>query len=81
MTWAKGAFRRFSVDIHVPDWHPDLLSRFDAAEYVGHIARSGQQSLLQYTNSHVGLCLWRTRVGQVHANMKERDFFGEVVAE
>ncbi len=81
MTWAEGAFRRFSVDIHVPDWHPELLSRFDAAEYVGHIARSGQQSLLQYTNSHVGLCLWRTSVGQMHANMKERDFFGEVVAE
>ena len=80
-TWFQHAYRRFSVDIHVPDWHPDLLSRFDAAEYVGHIARAGHQSLLQMANSHVGLCLWRTRVGQRHANMGPRDFFGEVVAE
>lgn len=79
--WARTAFRRFSVDIHVPDWHPDLLGHFDAAEYVGHIASAGHQSLLQMANSHVGLCLWNTAVGQKHANMGHHDFFGEVVAE
>ena len=79
--WPGETYRRYSVDIHVPDWHPDLLGRFDAREFVGNIARAGMQSFLMYTNSHVGLCLWRTQIGHMHANMHGRDFFGEVVGE
>ncbi len=78
--WPAGAYRRFSVDIHVPDWHPDLLSHFDPEAYVDCMVRAGAQSLLHYANSHVGLCLWRTRLGRRHQAMGERDFFGEVVA-
>jgi hypothetical protein len=79
--WPGSVYRRFSVDIHVPDWDPALLGRFDAAELVETLVRGGVQSHLQYTNSHVGLCLWKTKVGRRHAAMKDRDFFGEVVAE
>ncbi|OHB81285.1 MAG: hypothetical protein A2V98_02455 [Planctomycetes bacterium RBG_16_64_12] len=79
--WPDEVFRRCSVDIHVPDWAPALLSRFDGAEFVETLARGGVQSHLQYTNSHVGLCLWKTNVGKRHAAMKDRDFFDEVVAE
>ena len=79
--WPDQVYRRFSVDIHVPDWDPALLSHFDAARYVECMARAGNQSLLQYTNSHVGLCLWRTAIGQRHAALCDRDFFGEVVAQ
>jgi len=78
--WPDEVYRRFSVDIHVPDWDPALLSRFDGEEFVETLARDGGQSHLQYTNSHVGLCLWKTAVGKRHAAMKDRDFFGEVVA-
>ncbi|MCL5999544.1 MAG: alpha-L-fucosidase [Chloroflexi bacterium] len=80
--WPGQVYRRYSVDIHIPDWNPALLSNFDAAQYVGTIARGGALSLLHYTNSHVGLCLWNTKIGPRHANMpKGRDFFGEVVGE
>ena len=79
--WPDEVYRRSSVDIHVPDWNPALLSRFDAAEYVETLARGGVQSYLQMANSHVGLCLWKTKVGKPHAAMKGRDFVGEVVAE
>lgn len=79
--WPEGVCRRFSVDIHVPDWDPALLSKFDAKAYVECMVRAGNQSLLQYTNSHVGLCLWNTKVGKKHHNTGDRDFFGEVVAE
>jgi hypothetical protein len=74
-------YRRLLVDTHVPDWDPQLLACFDAADYVQTIARAGFQSLMQYANSHVGLCLWRTKVGQQHAAMKGRDYFGEVMQE
>lgn len=79
--WPSQTYRRFGVDMHVPDWDPQLLGSFNASAYVGNIARAGFQSVVQYTNSHVGLCLWNTSVGQKHANMHGRDFFGEVVTE
>lgn len=79
--WPAQVFRRVLVDTHVPDWHPDLLSRFDPADYVATIARAGFQSLMQYAISCAGLCLWRTKIGEMHRNMKGRDFFGEVMDE
>jgi len=77
--WPSKTYRRFSVDMHVPDWDPRLLGHFDPAEHVSTIVRGGFQSYMQMANSHVGLCLWRTKVGQMHGNMHGRDFFGEVV--
>jgi hypothetical protein len=79
--WPDESYRRFSVDIHVPDWDPALLSDFDAAQYVDCMARAGVQALIHYAKSHVGLCLWRTELSRMHGAMGERDFFGEVVAE
>ncbi len=78
--WPSRTFRRLLVDTHVPDWD-GLLTDFDVADYVGTIARAGFQALMQYANSHVGLSLWRTQIGQMHKGMKGRDYFGEVMAE
>jgi hypothetical protein len=69
------------VDTHVPDWDPRLLAKFDAAEYVHTIAQADFNSVMQYAKSHVGLCLWQSKVGPVDANMKGRDYFGEVMKE
>jgi hypothetical protein len=76
--WPSGTFRRLLVDTHIPDWD-DLLTDFDAADYVKTIADAGFQSLMQYANSHAGLCLWRTKLGQMHKGMRGRDYFGEVM--
>lgn len=78
--WPSQTYRRLLVDTHVPDWD-SLLASFDPADYVSTIARGNFQALMQYANSCVGLCLWRTKVGQMHAGMKGRDYFGEVMAE
>ena len=80
MEWPDQVFQRYSVDIHVPDWDPALLSRFDAEDYVSTIAQAGQRALVHYANSHVGLCLWQTDVGQRHRAMGDRDFLREVIA-
>lgn len=79
--WPGDVFRRYSVDMHVPDWSPDLLSRFDASQFIGLIAEGGAQSMMMMANSHTGLCVWRTKIGRMHANLRGRDFFGEVVSE
>jgi hypothetical protein len=80
VAWPSQTFRRLLVDTHVPDWD-GLLTEFDAEAYVERIANAGFQSLTQYANSHVGLCLWRTKLGQMHRGMRGRDYFGEVMAE
>jgi Hypothetical glycosyl hydrolase 6 len=77
--WPQGVYRRHLVDMHVPDWDPALLARFAPQAYVDTVAGAGVQSLMHYANSHVGLSLWRTRLGRTHAAMGERDWFGEVV--
>ena len=79
--WPDETYRRLLIDTHVPDWDPALLAKFDPVDYVNTIAKAGFQSFMQYANSHVGLSLWRTQLGQMHANMKGRDYFGEVMQE
>jgi hypothetical protein len=79
--WPEQVFRRYSVDMHVPDWSPELFSRFDASKFIGLIAEGGAQSMMMMANSHTGLCVWRTKIGRMHANLDGRDFFGEVVTE
>ena len=79
--WPSQTYRRLIVDMHVPDWDPVLLSRFDPEDYVRTIADAGFQSILHDAQSEVGLCLYPTKVGQMHAALKGRDFFGEVVAQ
>lgn len=79
MSWTPRALRRLLVDMHVPDWDPQLMGRFDPEHYVEVIAEAGVQSLMQYANSHVGLALWRSAIVPTHRAMGERDWFGEVV--
>jgi uncharacterized Zn-finger protein len=79
--WPGETYRRLLVDTHIPDWNAELLGRFDSADYVETIASAGFQCLMQYANSHAGLCLWRTAIGQMHRAMKGRDFFGEVMEQ
>lgn len=78
--WPSRTFRRLLVDTHVPDWD-GLLTEFDAKTYVDTVAEGGFQCLTQYANSHVGLCLWRTKLGQMHKGMRGRDYFGEVMEQ
>jgi hypothetical protein len=79
--WPGQVYRRLLVDNHVPDWDPVFLSRFDPVDYVKTVATAGFQALMQYAISDAGLCLWRSKIGQVHRGMKGRDYFAEVMDE
>lgn len=80
VAYPSRTFRRLLIDTHIPDWD-SLLTDFDPADYVKTVAGAGFQSLMQYANSHVGLCLWRTKLGEMHKAMRGRDFFGEVMEQ
>jgi hypothetical protein len=77
--WPDEVYRRSLVDMHVPDWDPALLSKFDANDLVKTIADAGFQSVMPYGNSCTGLTYWRSKIGQMNRNMHGRDFFGEYV--
>jgi hypothetical protein len=79
--WPGQRYNRILVDTHVPDWDPRLMANYNAASFVETLAGAGFQVVMQYANSLAGLCLWRTKVGQIHTGMNGRDYFGETVRE
>jgi hypothetical protein len=66
--------------MHIPDWDPRLLAKYDPAEMVRLYERAGVTSVMFYCQSHVGLCYWPTRTGRQHASLRGRDIVGEMLA-
>jgi len=78
-SWLGKHWRRVLVDMHIPDWDPAFLSQADPEKYVEMMVAGGATSAMVYTNSHVGLCYYPTKVGRMHRGLKGRDFFGSVL--
>ncbi len=64
--WYQNVYRRHLCDMHIDDWNPAFLSRFDPEEYVQNLKRAHLQSAMLYFQSHVGLCYYPTRSGKMH---------------
>lgn len=77
--WYQRGYRRMLVDMHIPDWDPAFLSKFDPAEMVRLYQEAGLTSVMFYCQSHVGLCYWPTRTGKMHAGLGGRDIVGETL--
>ena len=77
--WFQRGYRRMLVDMHIPDWDPAFLSKYDPAEMVRLYQRAGLTSIMFYVQSHVGLCYWPTTTGKMHAGLNGRDVVGETV--
>ncbi len=77
--WYQRCYRRVLVDMHIPDCDERFLARLDPAEYVETIASGGITSTMLYCVSHVGLALYPSKVGPVHAALRGKDFVGEVM--
>jgi len=74
------AFRRMLLDMHIPDWDPAFLSRYDPAQLAERYQRAGVAAVMLYCKSHVGLCYWPTPHGRVHSGLRGRDVVGELLA-
>ncbi|MCL5986172.1 MAG: alpha-L-fucosidase [Actinobacteria bacterium] len=72
---------RLLLDFHTPEWHPEILSRFDAKKIVEIVKKSSVDCLTFYAKDHYGHCYYNTKVGHKHKNMGDRDFLAEVIAE
>jgi hypothetical protein len=69
------------VDMHIADWHPGLLAKYDPARMVRLYAQAGLDAVMFYCQSHIGLCYWPTKSGKMHANLHGRDIVGEMLGE
>ncbi|MBL7176028.1 MAG: beta-galactosidase trimerization domain-containing protein [Desulfobacteraceae bacterium] len=77
--WFQESFRRNLVDMHIEDWDERFLSEYDPEKYVEMLTTANVNTAMIYANSHVGLCYWPTKSGQMHKNLKGRDILGEVI--
>lgn len=72
-------YRRTLLDMHIPDWDPAFLSKYDPVALADSYAPADIEGVLLYCKSHIGLNYWPAPVGAVHAQAKERDLVGKLV--
>jgi len=77
--WYQRCYRRFLVDIHIPDWDKRFLSKLDAGAYVGTLAKGRSTEIMLYCNSHVGLALYPSKLGPVHKAIGKSDFVSDAL--
>lgn len=77
--WYASAWRRAVIDMHIPDWDPAFLAKFDPKQYAAMLLRSRAQSIVCYCQSHVGLFNYPTRVGKQHAAFEGRNMMREMI--
>jgi hypothetical protein len=78
-SWYAQSYRRNLVDMHIDDWDESFLSKLDPRHYVAQLKTARVRSAMVYANSHIGLCYWPTKSGQMHRGIRGRDVFGEIV--
>lgn len=77
---SKPRYNRMLLDMHIPDWDPAFLSRYEPTQVVAAQVAARAGSVMVYCQSHLGLCYWPTTRGRVHQAMGNRDWLGESLA-
>ncbi|MBP5639399.1 MAG: beta-galactosidase trimerization domain-containing protein [Victivallales bacterium] len=78
--WYEQKLRRILVDQHIPDWNERFFSKFDPERYADMMAKAHVTCAEIYAGNSLGICLFPTKKGYAHKQLKGRDFFGETVA-
>lgn len=78
--WYQTRYRRLLVDMHIPDWDPQFLARYDPRLMLDAYKRAGATSVMFYCQSHVGLCYFPTKTGKQHPALRGRDVVSETLA-
>lgn len=77
--WFQRGYRRMLVDMHIADWDPKLLSKYNPAAMVKLYRTANLSSVMFYAQSHLGLCYWPTKTGKMHSGLRGRDIVGETL--
>lgn len=73
--WYETAYRRHLCDMHIEDWDEQFLSQFSPEKYVQDLITAKVQNPMIYLQSHVGLCYYPTKSGQMHKALIGREDF------
>jgi len=79
-TYQQG-LRRMLVDMHIPDWDPAFLSKYDPAAMAERFEQARLNGVMIYCKSHAGLCYWPARAGKMHAGLHGRDVVGALLGQ
>ena len=71
--WFETSTWRNLIDMHIPDWNENFLSKFDPKEYVDALADAGVDNAILYTGNCLGMCFWPTKAGHMHKGLKGRN--------
>lgn len=80
MSWIEKCYSRLLIDNHITDQLPRYMSRFDPAEYVRLVRKSGVDSAMVYACDHNGNCYYPTQCGHMHEGLKGRNIFADTVS-
>ena len=77
--WYRSAYRRAVIDMHIPDWDDQFLSKVNIDQYVTMLVKARAQSIVAYAMSHVGLFNYPTKIGQQHKGLNGRNLVREII--
>ena len=77
--WFEKYLTRLLVDMHIPDWSPEMLKDFSAEKYAEMMELAHVDMAEVYSGSCLGLCFWPTTVGFAHEQLNGRDFLREII--
>ncbi|GGD72673.1 alpha-amylase family protein [Paenibacillus nasutitermitis] len=79
--WYENSYRRNLVDMHIPDWDEQFMSRYDADRYAALLQLARVDTVMIPASSCLGISYWPTSDGHMHNGLKGKDLIGEVIAK
>ncbi len=70
--WYSDRYRRHLIDMHIEEWDDEFLSEFSPEEYVENLKIANINYAMVYLQSHVGLCYYPTKTGDMHKALINR---------
>lgn len=69
--WYSNLYRRHLIDMHIEDWNEEFLSEFSPDKYVENLKVANINYAMVYLQSHVGLCYFPTKTGDMHKALED----------
>lgn len=79
--WYKNVLCKVHLDMHFPEWDPEILSNFDPKQVVNTVKSSGADALYFFSKDCYGNAYYNTKIGHKHKCIGDRDLLKEVIDE
>jgi Hypothetical glycosyl hydrolase 6 len=76
----ESSYRRFLLDMHIPDWDQSFLRRFDPEHFLDLAGQARVATVTVPANGHHGLAFWPAGTGPRHGAPGAADFLPRLLA-